>query len=430
MKNKFKWLTAIPAIAAITPIAYISSCKSDNWVEPIDLITIGEDPYDPQIERPEMDDWQDASSVTELYIDKVKEDPSLFQRDMIYAASLRRDELKDQFYNLKYQVGCSKPSFGKTFVSQTQYKDTEYNTISFRQKFVITYTRTMGNTNIEQEITVNVDYNDVIFMAYIPQFETKGDDTIWAIGFGNDTYESESLWLHYNNQNPWSIKFSISAISTKTIHDEEGKQPDIVIHNSDYYSGNIDTGTKLLKLLEIQNRMLQKSTEYAVVLQLMFLIYSQRSESYLLSKIQNKPEIGIYQQLSGVQSGSKDINVEGLRLTIPKSEMGNDATISIFSTKDIVARENTSYTTDPNILYILKDTVLQKSSKQPKGNTSINYSLPCKLNELFTQVGSHSFNMPSAVLPVIITYADRPGVEIKCDINIHYGLISVEYGVN
>lgn len=444
MKNKIKLINLVPITAlAILPIA-ATSCARTNWVEPLEMVDV-KDGYEPQYEPPEIDDWQNQHDVTKFYIETVKRDPTIFQEDMINSISHRKNVLEQIATSMTmrgFKVGVSKPVFGTTRIWQTQAKDQLYNTISFRERIELTFDTSVDGEgphvrNITQNITLNVEYKDVICMAYEPTFETQQENIVWSLGFLDLTYGAESLWVHMNNTQPWSINFSIVDQKQKFMRDVGG-QPDIVITNTNYYSGNVNSAYRMLELYEyIVNHEDDVTGDEGLMEEMLKSVAQMNNESLYLSGIPNKADVCVYTQLgSKVTPEQKEgIDVAGVKLINPKNPNWQVTRVVIDNEgEDIKAVENAPSPESTAILTI-KDQTQLKGHVIKDTPLFEKLTIPCTRSQTpaLLETGLHSFNMPSMEIGVKIFYKKGTDPEehyLSTKLNIHYGTLLLECNGN
>ncbi|MCQ3907549.1 MAG: hypothetical protein MJ219_02105 [Mycoplasmoidaceae bacterium] len=211
--------------------------------------------------------------------------------------------------------------------------------------------------------------------------------------------------------------------------DISGK-PDVVITDTSYYSGNINSAYRMLQLYEyINNHRFDITGDAGLMVEMLRSVAQMNNESYYLSKIPNMPDVCVYSQLKGNVTPEQrtGVEIEGVRLIHSKDHTKTITSVTIDNGgSDIMARENGSLS--GMTLHIYDKTPLTLGDKD---RIFQQLTIPCERGakpEILTE-GIHSFNMPSMDIGIIIHYkvdSDPTDYTLSTKLNIHYGTLLLD----
>lgn len=437
MKKLTKLLTSLPLIgAAITPVAYISSCGKTNLEEVIDMVEFKKDtPYAPTF-KPLLEEDPEAGpynqiEATDAYINHMSNHPDDFKQDMLNYVN---DFTSNYWHNTnsvlgemkEFEFGVGTPTFGKTTIWSFGYEPDIVDTISFVEQahFVFENNALGGDATIKTEFTLSIKYTNLVFRCY--EYFAESDDELsgWTPGIIDWTLGDEAFWLHKYNSNPWSISYSCVDEMTKTIPGVEGK-PGIEIKNCRYFSGLIDEGDKLFNLYEYRKKTDNPQLENDII---DIIIMKHKRPSYYFTPdenrwVKNVPDVCLTDQLTmTVKTDHKtDLEIAGVNL-IPEFKQIVKPTIKFnieTEGEGLVLPESTG---EDNAITIPKDAVLEilPGSKQILRITGV--SLKSAYTETTGSGEYHSYTINEKMLPVIIKSGEE---EIKTTLYLHYNSIKV-----
>lgn len=436
MKKIQKLLFASPIIAT-TCVPFIATSCGGNFIEPIETVDVLKE-YKPSfkrlIEKEPQTTELDYSTAGKKYIEEMSNNPEHFQEDMIYATSRIVPDMKRALTNLTLKIaecGVSKPIFGSTTVWEPGFEDATVNTVSFNKRIHLVYNNEEDNgTFITRELTCDISYDNVPFMAYEHITKNTLVGLGWCTGFIDETTEDEAFWVHFYNTNPWHISYDCSDQLVKTIR-EEG-QPDVEIKNVRYYSGYIDNAENMRRLWAFRLSDEHSNIDYQLQNSLIDCVLLLQNSSYYLEGILNKPDVCITKPLSteNITYGDEEnlpINIYGIAAINSFDTKAKILGVQLLNEKPITAIETKTQRTI---------TIPAHAQLKQKGETRYWYIENAILDHNVKPGKDvrrlYAFILDVDSLDVRISYVTGRGETGYTDttLNLHYNSISLVYAHN